>query len=1003
MTFVRTDIMNPYNREVLSTESYNTLIDFLLDQFPEGFGKPTDVSVNGQMIEVDDYDIELHDNDVIVLLDRTALPVGIVGSWFLTALANLAISVTLTYVANKLFAPDSPSEQAQPSSVYNINSGQNIARLGSPIPIIYGKVRMYPSMIVQPYYKFENDIEYLYHILCVGHGTCTTDEVLIANDSITNTNDLQWKLLYKDSFYNIPLKAYGVHLTSTLSNPINMELKIDNGESEKYTITKDAQFVEFDYMYPNGLILYEGDGEDTSARTSFTVRLYVQVDGVYSEFYSESFYMNMRELNPIQRTKRIDISQYDVPVYISFQKTLGVASNMNVTNTFVKRVKAIYPNEDFTNTYGDITLLAVKIKATDAVSSQGQVKVNGYFERTDVGNTMAEVLTDIYTNTTYGGALNAADLDFPATPETVDCVYEESMTIFDAMRKPAIAQRYSLYLAGMDVILKKDAPNPITSAMYNELNIIRNTLKVQYLFKEENPSYDGFQCNYIDGDGWTVKSEIYPSYSLKPKVVDLFGVVDWHYFPPTGDVLTELGHVNPVGNSLQGVAVRNNVAFVVSPNNNSVSAIDISDPTTPTVLDTHVGPTMSSPYGIAIDGSIAYVVCYSSDNIIAIDISDPSNMVEISSLQHYTYLNFATNLTISGTMAYVVCAGTYDIVEVDISDPSTMVLGRRLALGTSSLSSDVVIDNGIAYVIGANSNSIVSIDLSSFTVLQTLSDGNFSRCTSAAIKGTVLFITSEWADRISSVDISDPSNMSIISTLLGVDTPTTIEILGDTAYIATTSYGSIALSIDISDPSNMVLKDNAIVGSQPFDLSRGNALAISGSTLVVTTLDGQTLYTVDISDPNGVFTIAPGMAKYLYKQDDSRRKIVTFQTDIQGLVPQFLDKIMVSHNALQWGEAGEVISRALDSLVLSDALEDLTAGKTIVFRDIDGSVSIPYSITITDATHITVVGMPSWVAENTFYTIQAADTAKEFTVIAVKPGDDTVQIDCVNYDETIYN
>ncbi len=150
------------------------------------------------------------------------------------------------------------------------------------------------------------------------------------------------------------------------------------------------------------------------------------------------------------------------------------------------------------------------------------------------------------------------------------------------------------------------------------------------------------------------------------------------------------------------------------------------------------------------------------------------------------------------------------------------------------------------------------------------------------------------------------------------------------------------------------------------------------------------------------FEKAANMAKYLYKQEESRRKIVSFSTDIQGLVPQFLDKIMVSHSSLQWGEAGEVISRSVDDLVISDALEDLTGSKTIVFRDIDGSVSDPYSITITDATNITVTGMPAWVTTNTFYTIQETGTAKEFLVIAVKPSGESVQIDCVNYDADIY-
>lgn len=150
------------------------------------------------------------------------------------------------------------------------------------------------------------------------------------------------------------------------------------------------------------------------------------------------------------------------------------------------------------------------------------------------------------------------------------------------------------------------------------------------------------------------------------------------------------------------------------------------------------------------------------------------------------------------------------------------------------------------------------------------------------------------------------------------------------------------------------------------------------------------------------YIVAENMAKYLFKQDDYRRKIVTFSTDIQGLVPQYLDKIMLSHSAVQWGEAGEVYGRTGDNLVLSDALTDLSAGQTIVFRDIDGSVSDAYAIIITDANNITVAGMPAWVTNNTFYTIQGMGTAKEFLVISVKPSGETVSVDCVNYSPEIY-
>ncbi len=531
MIFIATDILNPYKREILSQDHYETLIDFLVEKFPDGFERPTDISVNGHEVALADYDIKLKEDDVIVLLDRAALPVGLIGGWFITALANLAISVTLSYVANKLFAPDAPSEQAAPSSVYALNSAQNAARYGSPIPIIYGMVRMFPSMIVQPYYRFDDDIEYLYHVLCVGQGKNQTAQILIGDDDITNEDDLEWKLLYQDDFYNIPLRAYGIHLNKTLSNPSNIEIGgasdgVQGDETEKYRISSSASKVEFDYMFPNGLF-WNNDGSLEAAHASFEFRIYTLSGTTYTEVFKETISVFEKSIDAIQRTYTKDISAYTQDVYVSFKRTIQ-SSDIRVTqDLYVKRVKEIYPNEDFTQRYGDITLLAVKIKATNAVSSAGQLKVNGYFRRHGVGNTISEVLTDLYTNTQYGGGLSADDLSFPATTETVNCAYDESITLFDAMRKIAMSQGYSLYLAGMDVILKKDGANAITSGMYNEMNILRNSFKAQYLFKEEFPAYDGFECIYIDGCSWKTKSAKYPSTSSRPKRVDLFGVVDY--------------------------------------------------------------------------------------------------------------------------------------------------------------------------------------------------------------------------------------------------------------------------------------------------------------------------------------------------------------------------------------------------------------------------------------------------------------------------------------------
>lgn len=1003
MIFIATDILNPYKREILSQDSYNTLIDFLVEKFPDGFKRPTDISVNGHEVALANYDIELKEDDVIVLLDRAALPVGLIGGWFVTALANLAISVTLSYVANKLFAPDAPQDQGTPSSVYNLNSSQNMARYGSPIPIVYGKVRMFPSMIVHPYYKFEDDIEYLYHVMCIGQGTLTTDAIYIGEDEVTNPGDVQWKLLNKADFYNIPLRAYGIHLNKTLSTPSNIEIGggsdgVQGDETEKYRISADASKVEFDYMLPNGLF-WNNDGSLEAAHASFEFRIYTLSGTTYTEVFKETFSLYEKSIDAIQRTYAKDISSYTQDVYVSFKRTIQ-SSDIRVTqDLYVKRVKEIYPNEDFTQRYGDITLLAVKIKATNAVSSAGQLKVNGYFERVDAGNTMSEVLTDIYTNTTYGGGLSASDLSFPTTTETVNCAYDSNMTVFDAMRKPAIAQGYSLYLAGMDVILKKDGVNNITSGMYNEMNILRNTFKAQYLFKEEYPANDGFKCTYIDGDGWIQKSETYPSTSSRPQVVDLFGVVDYGVRIPSGSNLSLYSSLSVTAPN--GIAVSGNTAYVTNSSARTITSIDITDPTNMSILDTLTGTSMSGAAGIQVSGNVAYVCSQFSDSITSIDITDPSNMVELHSLVHSTFLNYASDLKIVGNIAYVVSPGTYSIVAINISNPSAMF--RISQFSSASVDSVYTIDvkDGIGYITSFNSDLIASVDLSTMTLLDTYTSTSLNGAKGVAISGNTAFVTSTNNNSITSIDITDPSNMTELDSYTSstLDGDKSILIYGDVAYISTLgSVTNLITAIDISSPSNLSLI-TSLVGASGY---ASIGIALTNNTIFTAGYTTNKVFSVDISDPNAQFAIPIDMAKYLYKQDESRRKIVSFQTDIQGLVPQFLDKIMVSHSSLQWGEAGEVHSRAGDNLVISDALEDLTGSKTIVFRDIDGSVSDPYSITITDATNITVTGMPAWVTTNTFYTIQEAGTAKEFLVIAVKPSGESVQIDCVNYDADIY-
>ena len=242
MTFVECNVLNQGDRTVNTTQ-YDSLILYLIDYYPQGFKTPCDVSVNGINIEVDKYDMKLKEDDVIVLLFRpgaTAVFGIAAGTWGAIAI-NLAVSVAASYAIGKLFGPEipefqtstSPTNGGQASSTYSLNSNQNEAKRGTVIPIIYGKIRTYPALINEPYFRYENNDEYLYQTMCIGQGRFNINEVLVSETTSQHikTDIFKYQKLELEQFSGVDGIKNSVNddnyweLTHRLDDVQNLELR----------------------------------------------------------------------------------------------------------------------------------------------------------------------------------------------------------------------------------------------------------------------------------------------------------------------------------------------------------------------------------------------------------------------------------------------------------------------------------------------------------------------------------------------------------------------------------------------------------------------------------------------------------------------------------------------------------------------------------------------------------------------------------------------------------
>lgn len=177
-------------------EHTGPLIDWLQREYPGGFPVQQYIYINRAFLAVDDYDLELGDDDEVLIVLKPAAPVAAflgptIVAALATAAASAAISFAISFVVSKLFPTnidsDSSASAAQPSagSVYSLAVPTNSIKLGDPIPVIYGEVLATPDIASQPYSFYYGNDQYVDILFCLGQGEHVISDITISDTSVT--------------------------------------------------------------------------------------------------------------------------------------------------------------------------------------------------------------------------------------------------------------------------------------------------------------------------------------------------------------------------------------------------------------------------------------------------------------------------------------------------------------------------------------------------------------------------------------------------------------------------------------------------------------------------------------------------------------------------------------------------------------------------------------------------------------------------------------------------
>jgi len=314
------------------------------------------------------------------------------------------------------------------------------------------------------------------------------------------------------------------------------------------------------------------------------------------------------------------------------------------------------------------------------------------------------------------------------------------------------------------------------------------------------------------------------------------------------------------------VYVSGKYAYIASVYSDSLTIVDISDPSNPTQVGVIVKgegspPALAWAASVYVSGKYAYVVSYYSRSLTVIDISDPSNPTQVGVIVDDA-MEWVNSLYVSGKYAYVVSfSGTLTVI--DISDPSNPIKVGVIVDGEGATALDgaagVYVSGKYAYVSSFFSDSLTIVDISdpsNPTQVGVIVNGEGATALDGAallyVSGKYAYVASIYSSSLTVIDISDPSNPTQVGVIVNGEGATALDgalsvyVSGKYAYVASRASNSLTV-IDVSDPSNPTQVGVIVNGEGATALERAYSVYVSGKYAYVTSYYSDSLTVIDVS------------------------------------------------------------------------------------------------------------------------------------------------------------
>lgn len=475
------------------------------------------------------------------------------GLSMLGAAASMGIMIGGSLLVNALLPPVSASPSVTgttPSPTYGLQPSGNQARLLDAIPVIYGHMKSKPDLASQPYTEYVGNEQYLYELFCITQGRYQVEQILIGDTPIENFSEIAYEVVGP----NQPVTLFPDNVvTSTEVAGIELKAPNDSGDWVGPFVANPAgtiaNYIGIDLVLPSGLFYANDDGSLGSLAITFEAqaRRINDAGGATSDWIQ----LDIRELKmatsqPQQMSYRygVDAGRYEVRM----RRTTNLNSDSRAQNRIQwAGMRAYLPSERY---YGNVTLLAMRMRATNNLNNNSAHDVNvigtrmlpiwngSTWSEEQPTRSIAWAFSDACRNTDYSVGLpdRRVDLDtlleldavWRARGDEFNGVFDTKGTFWDALTTIGAAGRAMPMYFGDVVSIVRDEPKTVRTAMYTPDRMLPASLEIQYSFNS-NDTPDSVEVQYYDATTWswqTVMCVPAGSAGANPASIKMVGITD---------------------------------------------------------------------------------------------------------------------------------------------------------------------------------------------------------------------------------------------------------------------------------------------------------------------------------------------------------------------------------------------------------------------------------------------------------------------------------------------